>query len=207
MAHSGQNPPGAQLSLSFRPKDKFQLCPNVKFVKKIVQCFGILIRYHVMWFQNRRPPILTLHSKYFCCYTHLHCCFATFEYIVDMSDRSPNNFSAKFTVLNDISAPQRETGGVPSRQSSVSSPSTASLVVGVSSVDPFCNFRRFHSSPSFSSTFVALFIYFTSRKTCSTFKYISWNIFGWQQSWIWKGTSGIIFLGLPPVSSTDLSVT
>ena len=114
--------------------------------------------------------ILTLHSKYFCCYTVL---FATFECIVDMSDRSPNNFSAKFTVLNDISAPQRETGGVPSRQSSVSSPSTASLVVGVSSVDPFCNFRRFHSSPSVSSTFVALFIYFTSRKTCSTFKYIS----------------------------------
>ena len=117
--------------------------------------------------------ILTLHSKYFCCYTHLHCCFATFEYIVDMCDRSPNNFSANFAILNDISAPQRESGGAPSRQSSVSSPSRASLDVSASSVDPFCNFRRCHSSPSFSPTLVALFIYFTSRKTCSTFKYIS----------------------------------
>jgi len=130
---------------------------------------------HPLYFDTPQQIFLLLHT-----FTLF---FSTFEYIVDMSDRSPNNFSAHFTVLNDISAPQRETGGVPSRQSSVSSPSTASLVVGVSSVDPFCNFRRFHSSPSFSSTFVALFIYFTSRKTCSTFKYISWNIFGWQQSW------------------------
>ena len=114
--------------------------------------------------------ILILHSKYFCCYTVL---FATFECIVDMSDRSPNNFSANFAALNDISAPQRENGGAPSRQSSVSSPSRESLDVSVSSVDPFCNFRRCHSSPSFSTTLVALFIYFTSRKTCSTFIHTS----------------------------------
>ena len=117
--------------------------------------------------------ILTLHSKYLCCYTHLHCCFATFEYIVDMCDRSPNNFSANFAILNNISAPQTENGGAPSRQSSVSSPSRESHDVSVSSVDPFCNFRRCHRSPSFSSTFVALSIYFASIRTCSTFIHTS----------------------------------
>ena len=114
--------------------------------------------------------ILTLHSKYFCCYTVL---FATFECIVDMSDRSPNNFSANFAALNNISAPQRENGGAPSRQSSVSSPSRASPDVIVSSVGPFCNFRRYHNSPSFSGTFVALPLYFASRRTCSTFIHTS----------------------------------
>ena len=120
--------------------------------------------------------------------------FATFEYIVDMSDRSPNNFSANFAILNDISAPQRENGGAPSRQSSVNSPSRASLDVSVSSVDPFCNFRRCHSSPSFSRTFVALSIYFASIRTCSTFIHTSWNIFGWQQSW--SGTTPLESLSL-----------
>ena len=54
-----------------------------------------------------------------------------------MSGRSPNNFSANFAALNDISAPQRENGGAPSRQSSVSSPSRASLMLLCRQLAPF----------------------------------------------------------------------
>ena len=45
--------------------------------------------------------------------------------------------TANITVLNDISAPQRENGGAPSRQSSVSSPSRASLMLLCRQLAPF----------------------------------------------------------------------
>ena len=130
--------------------------------------------------------------------------FATFDYIVDMSDRSPNNFSANFAALNDISAPQRENGGAPSRQSSVNSPSRACYCVVNWS---FLQFQKM-------SQLTELLRHVRRTLHLLRFKKNMRHLYSHQLKhlWmttklIWKGTSVIIILGLPPVSSTDLSVT